>query len=109
MPALAECLPAKKLTVSTAWKRVFFRGWGVKRCRPTLATPVISSVGPPSSFVSQGPLQVGSRELIFWSCLATCSRASFTQRAEMTFVWEADSDQSSRSCTAPRLRATMPP
>ncbi len=24
-------------------------------------------------------------------------------------VWEAESDQSLRSCTAPRLRATMPP
>jgi len=27
----------------------------------------------------------------------------------MTSVWEAETDQSVRSCSAPRLRATIPP
>ena len=88
---------------------MFLRGCGVNRWRPTLATPVTSRVGPPWSFVSQAPPHRGSRELISWSWRATWTRASFTQRAERTFVWDADSDQSLRSCTAPRLLATIPP
>ncbi len=96
-PAFAECLPAKKLTVSDIWSRVFLRGWGVKRCRPTVAKPVISRVGPPWSLVRQSPPHLGSRELIFWSSLATCTRASFTHRPESTFVCERESDQSLRS------------
>ena len=38
------------------------RGCGVKRCRPTLATPRTSSVGPPWASVVHGPPQFGSSE-----------------------------------------------
>ena len=108
-PALALCPPPKKLIVSVSWTRLLVRGWGVKRWRPTLATPGTSRVGPPWSFPRHGPPQLGSSELMSCFWWANCTRASFTQRDERMSVCAAAIAQSFRNCTAPRLRATSPP
>ena len=51
--------------MSVNWKRSFMRGCGVKRWRPTLATPVSSRVGPPSRWLSHAPLAVGIERVDF--------------------------------------------